>query len=189
MSLPYGFKARANRVALGLRHQMGLAPEAPICLADLTERLNLPLVPITDFRPEMSRQVEQLIRRDLAFSALLLPVGRGRRIILFNDCHSRGRRNSSIAHEIAHALLAHPPTLPFDSTGRRAFDRDIEDEANCAGGHILIPNEAAWHIVRTGLSSTVACETYGVSQDMLDYRLDTSGARIRYQRRRRVASY
>jgi hypothetical protein len=183
MSLPHGFKAKANRIALGLRFQMGLAPEAAIDLVALAARLNLPLVALTSFGTELPDQVGQLVRRDVeAFSAVLLRVGPGRRIILFNDRHSLSRRNSSIAHEIAHALLAHPPTLPFDHTGCRVFDKDIEDEANCVGSHILVSNEAAWYIVRSGLSAREACDAYGVSRDMLEFRLNTSGARIRQRR-------
>lgn len=184
MSLPHGFKAKANRIAVGLRRQVGLAPEAPIDLVALTARLNLPLVPLTAFNSELPRHVVQLVRHDLeAFSALLLPVGPGRRIILYNDRHSPGRRNSSIAHEIAHAILAHPPTMPFDNTGCRTFDKDIEDEANCVSGHILVPNEAAWHIVQARLATREACQIYGVSREMMEFRLNASGARIRYRRR------
>jgi hypothetical protein len=40
---------------------------------------------------------------------------------------------------------------------------------------LLIPNEAAVHIVREGLVSA-AQGIYGVSQQMLDYRLRVSGA-------------
>ena len=184
MSLPHGFKAKANRIALALRHQLGLTPEAPIDLSVLAKRLNFALVPLCAFTTELADQVAQLLRRDpWAFSALLLPVGGEKRVILFNDRHSLARRNSSIAHEISHFLLAHPPTLPFDNTGSRSFDEDLEDEANCVAAHLLIPNEAACHIVNLGISPSKACEIYGVSLDMLEYRLNTSGARIRYQRR------
>jgi hypothetical protein len=184
VSVPRGFKAKANRIALALRHQLSLDAVSPIDLAKLAARLRLPLVPLDEFTGELPGQVAQLTLRDPgAFSAVLLPLGRGQRIILFNDRHSPPRRNSSIAHEIAHALLAHPPTLPFDGTGCRTFDKEIEDEASCLAGYILIPNEAAWHIVRSQMSAAEACPLYGVSQEMLDYRLDTSGARIRYSRR------
>ena len=103
-------------------------------------------------------------------------------IILLNNGHSIGRRNSDLAHEISHALLAHPPTQPFDHTGNRSFDKDMEDEANCLAGYILIPNEAAQKIVWSGHDPEAACDEYGVSRRMLDFRLNTSGARKRRSR-------
>lgn len=187
MSVPHGFKAKANRIAVGVRHQIGLKPEAPIDLRALATRLHITLAPITDFGSTCPGQVAQLVEKDSrAFSALLLPIGSGRKIVLYNDRNSEGRFNSDIAHEISHVLLAHPPASPFDDSGCRAFDRDIEDEANCLAGHILIPDEAAWKIVKSGLPQHATCDRYGVSPEMLKFRLNSSGARIRHRRLRKI---
>ena len=189
MSLPYGFKAKANRIAVGLRHQMGLRSIAPIDLYDLAEnRLGIPVVPITAFANVCPEYVARLVMADKgAFSASLLQVG-NRRIILLNDGHSRRRQNSDLAHEIAHALLAHPSTQPFDHTGCRNFDKDMEDQANCLAGHVLIPNEAALRIVWSSRDRESVCEEYGVSRQMLEYRLNTSGARRRRSRWKRAGA-
>ena len=186
MSVPHGFKAKANRIAVGVRHQIGLKPEAPIDLRALATHLHLTLVPITDFGSTCPRQVTQLVEKDSrAFSALLLPIGSGRKIVLYNDRNSEGRFNSDIAHEISHVLLAHPPASPFDDSGCRAFDKDIEHEANCLSGYILIPDEAARKIVKCGLPQHYACGEYGVSREMLEFRLNSSGARIWHRRLRK----
>ena len=183
MSLPYGFKAKSNRIAVGLRHQMGLRSSDPIDLHDLAEtRLGLRVVPITVFTKVCPEHVTRLLMADKgAFSASLLQVG-NRRVILLNDGHSPRRQNSNLAHEIAHALLAHPSTQPFDHTGCRNFDEDMEDQANCLAGHVLIPNEAAQQIVWSGRDPEAVCDDYGVSRQMLEYRLNTSGARKRRSR-------
>ena len=187
MSVPRGFKAKADRIAVGVRLQVGLEPEAPIDLPILATHLNLTLVPVTDFDDALPLHISQLVKTDIqAFSALLLPVGNGKGIILYNDRHSQARLNSSIAHEISHALLMHPPTLLFDHTGCRTFDKNIEDEANCLAGYILIPNKAAWNIVKSGMAPLAACERYGVSHDMLEFRLNASGARIRHRRLQKI---
>lgn len=187
MSVPRGFKAKADRIAVGVRLQVGLGPEAPIDLPILATHLNLTLVPVTDFDEALPLHISQLVKTDIqAFSALLLPVGKGKRIILYNDRHSQARLNSSIAHEISHALLMHPPTLLFNHTGCRTFDRNIEDEANCLAGYILIPNKAAWNIVKSGMTPLAARERYGVSHDMLEFRLNASGARIRHRRLQKI---
>lgn len=190
MGLFRGFKTKANRIAVGLRSQMGLPAAAPINLDDLAMRLGLPVVPIKLFADVCPEHVTQLTKTDKgAFSASLLRLDNGSRIILLNNGHSIGRRNSDLAHEISHALLAHPPTRPFDHTGCRNFDKDMEDEANCLAGHILIPNEAARKIVWSDHDPETVCDEYGVSRRMLNFRLDTSGARkrrSRWQQRRSI---
>lgn len=182
MSIPHGFKARANRIAIGIRRQMQVLDEDPIDLDKLVLKLGLSIVPISTFSNLAPESVAQLVDKDRsAFSALLLRLGRSR-VILVNDGHSPRRRNSSIAHEIAHVLLAHAPAKLFDLTGCRSFDKDIEAQANCLAGYILVPNDAALRIVCTDLPLETACDRYGVSQRMLEYRLNTSGARIRHRR-------
>lgn len=89
-----------------------------------------------------------------------------------------------MAHEIAHALLGHPPQ-PFDHLNGREFNQGVEAEANLLAGHILITNAAALYIVRSGWEAD-ACDRYGVSEELLQWRLGTSGARIiqkRWQQR------
>ena len=58
----------------------------------------------------------------------------------------------------------------------------MEDEANCLAGHLLIPNEAARKIVWPDTGLEAVCEEYGVSRRILDFRLNTSGARKRRSR-------
>lgn len=180
MGVPHGFKAAADRVAVGLRRQMGVPDRAPIDVDALAAQLRIPVVPLSSFADVLPECVEQLVNLDVsAFSASLLHINRVR-VILVNDGHSPSRRNSNVVHEIAHALLCHPPQ-PFDHVNGRNFDQGVETEANCLAGHILIPNAAALYIVRSGREAD-ACDRYGVSNRLLQWRLGASGARIRQQR-------
>lgn len=95
------------------------------------------------------------------------------------------RQRSNISHEFAHIVLKHPMTLPLDPFGCRNIDRDVEDEANWLSGAMLISDAAALHILSDGMSETDACLRYGVSAQMLRFRLNASGARIRVSRVRR----
>ena len=180
MRLPHGFKAASDRIAVGLRRQMHLADHAPIDVDVVAARLGIHVVPLTAFADVRPESVEQLVSLDAnAFSASLLRIGPGR-VILVNDAHSLQRRNSNVAHEVAHALLGHPPQ-PFDHANGRDFNHGVEAEANCLAGHILIPNAAASYIVWSGREAC-ACDRYGVSDQLLQWRLGASGARIRQQR-------
>lgn len=186
MKVPRGFLAKANRISLGLRHQLSLDAHAPMDVPRLVKHLNLELVPLSEFLPTHTPQIQTLCDGYKAcFSATLLSTPAGRKI-LFNDSPAReiGRHNSDVAHEISHHLLVHPPSPPFDEDGNRHFSSEIEDEANCLASFLLIPNEAAWHIVKSGMRTDPACNVYGVSKEMLEFRLNKSGARIRFARSR-----
>ncbi len=191
MSLPHGFKAQANRIAVGLRAQMGLAAYDPIDLDALAGWLRVSVVYLSDFAESCPDQVAQLTCRDSAgFSAMIFPIGDGRSIAIVNDAHSPGRQNSSLAHELAHHLLLHSPEEVNNCAGCREFEGGVENEANFLAGCILIPNEAARHIVRSRIDASAAQLRYGVSDRMLEWRLNVSGARIqrrRAQRRRKQA--
>ena len=109
MSLPYGFKAQANRIAVGLRRQLGLAAQAPLNVHALATHLGIAVVPLSAFKQWCGEQVEQLTKRDAGgFSAALISFGDGRRMVIVNDEHTPVRQNSDIAQEFGHALLVHP---------------------------------------------------------------------------------
>jgi len=116
------------------------------------------------------------------FSAVTVFMGLFRHIV-HNDAHAAGRQASDIAHELAHGLLLHPPAPALDAGGCRNWDAELEEEANWLGGALLVPEEAAVLLARRGIPLDVAAEAYGVSEQMMDWRLNVTGARIRAQRR------
>jgi IrrE N-terminal-like domain len=175
MSLRRGFKAEANRISLRLRRDLGLAPHAPIDLVAVAKPLGAHVVALSTFAKELPNEVHHLTRAEPgAFSAATVPLPNGQRVIIINDSHKPGRRNSNLAHEIAHLALGHEFTLPIDTTGCRLIDRDVEDEANWLGPNILISNEAAMYIVRQAMDETAACQIYGVTSAVLRMRINTS---------------
>lgn len=101
--------------------------------------------------------------------------------IVHNDAHHPDRQRSNICHELGHCFLGHRFTPPLTESGERIRDGGIEAEANFFAGSLLIPNEAAIHIMRQGLVP-VARQIYGVSQPMLVYRLRMSGAQKIHER-------
>ena len=186
MALPHGFKSKANRIAVGLRSQMGLAASAPINIRSLARQLGISVLCLTEFEDWCPKQVVHLVERDReVFSALLISMGGNGRLIIVNDAHSIGRQNASIAHEIGHALLAHPLEDLSARVNCQEFDGEFEEEANFLSGCIMITNEAARHIVWSKTERYSAQRMYGVSRKMLEYRLNISGALIQFRRSRR----
>lgn len=78
----------------------------------------------------------------------------------------------------------HTPASLVGEDGARTFNREQEDEAHWLGPALLISEEAAVHITRIGLSNSAACNEYGVSEDLLQMRLQVTGALKRAAYRR-----
>lgn len=178
MKFRRGFKANANRIALRVRHSMGLDALAPIDPAEVCAWYDLKLVRLS----ELGCSCPTLLGEDQSsFSAVTVPIG-FMTAIVHNDSHHPYRQRSNICHELAHCFLGHQCTPPLTPAGERAHDGGVEAEANFLAGTLLIPNEAAIYIVQKGLTS-IAQGLYGVSRPMLDYRLRISGALAIQQRR------
>ena len=101
---------------------------------------------------------------------------------MHNDFHSPARQASNLCHELAHGLLLHPSTPALDEQGCRYWSKEIEDEANWLSGVLLVPDEVAIAVVKNGIDLGQAAEYYGVSVQMMNFRINVSGARKRVQR-------
>ncbi|MEY9967602.1 Zn-dependent peptidase ImmA (M78 family) [Streptacidiphilus sp. MAP12-16] len=178
MALRHGFKAEANRLAVQVRKELGIAPADPLSPARLAEHLLIPIKTFSSAIAEEPRVAVLLGSEKEAVSALTVHLG-SRRVIWVNDSHEPARQNSSVDHEAAHALLQHPPGPALDVRGCRHWDGEVEEEANWLAGSLLITNEAAWSIARRKVTRDSAMFQYGVSEQMLTWRLNVSGALTR----------
>lgn len=158
---------------------MGLTPISPIDPVLVCVHFDIRLIPLSEIEPDSPF----LGSENSAFSAVTVPCG-VETAIVHNDSHHPNRQRSNVCHELAHCFLGHECTPPLTESGERARDGGIEAEANHLAGVLLVPNEAAQHIVRTGLISQ-AQTIYGVSMAMLNYRLRVSGAHRIHERRMR----
>jgi Zn-dependent peptidase ImmA (M78 family) len=104
--------------------------------------------------------------------------------IIYNNTHAPVRQASSIAHELAHVVLRHPPLPLIKADGTRAFEKEYEDEAGWLGPALLISEEAALHIAEQGWSATEAGRIYGVSAALVTMRVQVTGAKTRLARRK-----
>lgn len=179
MAFRRGFKAQANRIAQNIRSQMGLKSIDPIDPALICAYYDIVLLKLSD----LNDASPFLISDSSPFSAVTVPCGH-RTAIVHNDSHHLHRQRSNICHELAHCFLGHECVPPLTPEGERVRDGGIEAEANFLAGALLLPNEAAVYIVRAGLVAS-AQNIYGVSSQMLNYRLRISGALRIHTRMRR----
>lgn len=180
-----GFVAEANRWAQELRDELGLSGSDPMNPWALAEHLHIPIYKLSEL-PECNER-ELLLHKKGGhdFSAAVCFDGLSA-FILMNDGNERKRQASDIAHELAHILLRHPPTNPFQHNGVREFSVAHELEAERLGPTLLISDYAAlraWRLIATGKYRLESLsDAWGVSKEVLQMRINLSGARRRMPR-------
>lgn len=173
MKFKHGFKAKANRIAVRIREQMGLTEIDPIDPEAVCRHFEIELIKLSELSVDCS---DFLGKSSSAFSAVTVPRGLNMGIV-HNDSHHPYRQRSNIGHELGHCFLGHKFSPPLTVAGERIRDGSIEGEANFFAGALLLTNEGARYILMNGLLAD-AQERYGISKPMLDWRLNESGARI-----------
>ncbi len=185
MTLRRGFKREAQAIAEEVRADLQLGPLAALDPRVLAAHLDIPIVALSSYSTAIPTAVHHFSHIEPAcFSAVTVFHGRVRTVV-HNDSHTPARQTSNIAHELAHALLLHPPTPPLNEHGCRDSNQDLEDEANYLGPLLLVSDRAAVHIALHNIPIAQAAQEYGVSVPLIQYRLNVSGAYTRSARIRR----
>jgi hypothetical protein len=182
-----GFKSECESIATAVRAEMGLAAHAPLDSSDLAEHLGIPLHPLSALDGNgVAAAISHVRANSAVLSAMTIfpEWPRPRRLVIFNDGNSEARQNSDVAHELAHGLLMHEPRRAIVS-GCRDYAKADEDEAAWLSGCLLVPREAALVVAMAGTPMGIAAVEYGVSMQMMTYRVNSTGARMQAEARRR----
>lgn len=178
MALRRGFKSWANKVATETRRELSLGPDECLDPRQLATYLGIPIIALSNLRDKAPLVKHLMLVEPNVFSAAT--VFRGvRRIIIHNDAHAPTRQNSNLSHELSHGLLGHPPTPALDDLGCRIWNQDIEDEAAWLGAALLVPEYAALSVARRRWTQEEAAHRFGVSLQMIQYRINVTGAEKR----------
>lgn len=191
MELRRGFKSEAAALAKEVRGELGLDPLDGLNPLQLARFLDISIVPLSDMAVSLPGAQHFLAAEQDAFSALTVFDGH-RRMIVHNDSHSGARQNSNLAHELAHALLRHEPAEALDTnTECRDWNDTKEKEAEWLGGELLVTSDMALAVARGQLTRQQAQQRFGVSDKMLSWRINKTGAirRVERERHTRNASW
>jgi hypothetical protein len=177
--LKRGFKTQCEQRSLTVRKGLGLEPVAPLNAMDLATYLGVTVWSADQVRhlPLSDRQHLLEVAPD-EWSAFVLHES-GKFLVLYNPRHSPGRTNSDIMHELAHIMLGHGLTEVQETNDGHLLsghhDKDQEDEADWLGGTLLLPRPALLWMRRRRLSDDAAADHFGVSRDMLRWRVRMTG--------------
>ena len=175
--LKHGFKAEAERISLRIRYKLGIPPTGRLDPEEVCRAFDITLLRMSDVDCDVSTFQGSANDR---FSAMTVCAGLQRGIV-HNDSHHIFRQRSNIFHELAHCFLGHQGCTILNDNGTRSYNSPIETEASYLGGALLLPKDAALHILKNGLKSE-AQNMYGVSRPMLEYRIRVSGAQTIFNR-------
>ncbi len=175
-----GFKSECESLAAAVRSEIGLDTRAPLDSRVLAEHLGIPLHPVSSLRGDCVaaaiRHVMVVNQSALSAMTIFPQWPRRHRVIIFNDGNSDARQNSDVAHELSHGILLHEPRTAIVN-GCRDYARGEEDEAAWLSGCLLVPRDAAVVVAMSGTPLHVAAEEYGVSTQMMTFRVNSTGAR------------
>lgn len=180
-----GFKAWCERVAVEKRAEFGLRPVDPLNPMKLAESLGIKIWTPEDV-PGLSVECVRVLLQDDpdSWSAVTLRLT-GADLIIVNSSHSPARQNSNLMHELAHILLSHTPTRVDVTEDQhlllRTHDGGQEEEASWLAGCLLLPRPALLAIMRVGVTQDAA-RRFGVSFDMLAYRIRVAGVEVQARR-------
>ena len=179
-----GFKSEANAIARETRAELSLNRTSPLDVWRLAEHLDIPVIPLSSFHRTAPDAADLFLNGGQGMFSGVTVFRGSRRMIVFNDAHAPGRQANDIGHELSHGLLLHTPTTAMDGRGCRLWDKEVEEEANWLSGTLLVPEEAAIHIVKCGWSNRESAERYGVTPKMIQYRINVTAAFTRVKRMR-----
>ena len=186
-----GFKSRCEEMSRSLRAELALDPAAPLLAERLASYLGVHVLSVKELglSPE---DLRQLLHNDPDSWSAITVSAAGKDAIIVNPHHRSGRYSSDVMHEMAHLLLRHEPSTMFfagqENLALRGFNKDAEEEANWLAGALLLPRDALVNLRTRNCPTETACEEFGVSRQMLDFRMRVTGVERQFSRKRKTAA-
>lgn len=174
-----GFKTWCENAAADYRSALRLSQKDPLNPEELAAHLDIMVWRPEDV-PELSTDsLRQLTIHDRdSWSAVTLRVG-DTNLIILNSAHAPTRQRNSLAHELAHIILDHEPSrIDVSSEGHlllSSFEQEQEEEANWFSATLLVPRAGLQAAYRSTQDAQTLADQFGVSLDLLNWRLRVTG--------------
>lgn len=181
--LPRGFKAKAEKIAISYRKELGIQPHEALCGFVLANHLKIKVCKPLDIFPK-NTNIDDLIgtpEKDNGWSALTMITGKGTKLIIHNNLHSPTRQQSNLMHEIAHIICNHeykklPDVLNLPSL-MRDYNPQQEEEAIYLGSVLQIPREGLLWNLKQRKSYDEIADYYTASKSMVTFRVNSTGVK------------
>lgn len=182
-----GFKAWCERAAGEYRQGLGVRLDSRLDPYALAASLDVRVATPKDLPGLSETSITQLtVTEPDSWSAVTMSQG-GIKLVILNSGHSARRQANSLCHELAHIVLNHrSDDTQLSRQGflfRSRFNNDQEEEADWLAACLLVPAEGLFRACWRMRSPESLAEHFGVSRDLIEWRLRMTGARKRMRPR------
>ena len=180
--LPFigGEAARLERCAIAAKRVFGLPDGAAIDPYVVAGSLDIPIITEAsqfDAIAEPARS-EMLSSREWSAGTLEGPAGP---LIILNPMHAPTRLRVTLAEEISHLVMGHPPSTIM--AGARTYVGTVEAEAFSVGGALVMPYGRVFRMVKAGATIPDIAAAFAVSPAMARCRVNRTGLSRMHRKR------
>ncbi len=182
--LPFvgGEAARLECCAIAAKRVFGLPDGGAINPRDVARSLGVPVIGEVDQFLMLPDVMRQAIMASREWSAGTLEGPRGPLIIL-NPMHAETRLRVTLAEELSHLVMGHPPSKIDAETGTRTYNATVEQEAFSVGGALVMPYGQLFQLTKRGRSVDEIAATFEVSPAMARCRINRTGLSRMHKKR------
>lgn len=181
-----GFKSWCENTAESLRRKLGKGTHEPLDPFELAATLGVEVWEISRVQGLSQAALRHLTSAaGDEWSAVTVHSG-DRLIVVLNPRHSPARKASNLMHELAHVIREHTPASMVASEAGfmlRTFDERQEAEAEWLAASLLLPRSALAYCQARQIPSDQLLSDYGVSPQMLRYRMGVTGITRQFRQR------
>jgi hypothetical protein len=186
--LPFigGEAERIEQFALAAKRCLDLHDQAVVDPWDAAKRIDVDVLGhkfFDQFPEDLRRQILSAGSAHWSAGTVVVPPHAA---IVLNPTHSLTRQRATLAEELAHLVMGHPPSRIDPVTGFRTFEASIESEAFGVGGAMILPYSRLFALVNRGATAGEIANQFSISEQFAEYRINRAGLR-RVHRKRQSA--
>lgn len=169
-----GEAERLERCAIAAKQVFGVHAKASIEPWEVAKSVPVPIIEDRNdylVLPDSVRAT-MLASREWSAGTIDGPLGP---MIFLNPIHARTRLKVTLAEELAHLVMGHPPSRIDGASGVRTHDSSVEDEAFSVGGAMVMPYPKMFALAKTGTAIPEIAAEFEVSTAMARCRLNRCG--------------
>lgn len=180
-----GKPEQIERQAIAAKRCFGLPDGAAIDPREVVQRIQVPLVDqhaqFNVLTPEIRDQILGGVSQQWSAATI---EGSAGPLIVVNPNHAPTRVKVTLAEELSHLVIGHPPSEIDPSTGMRTYNTSVEEEAFGVGGALVMPYGQLFRLVKEACPLPEIARSFGVSQMLANCRINRTGLRRMYEKRK-----
>jgi Zn-dependent peptidase ImmA (M78 family) len=164
-----------------------VAPHAPIDSWVYAASLDVIVLEFENLNLPQHHKNHLVLAGAESWSGLTLKEG-GKHFVVLNPSHPVSRQANTLVHELSHIQLGHRPgRVDLTASGMMLlsdYPEEFEEEADWLAAAILLPRDALFSRRKRGVSASLIADEFGVSTQLVDWRLRMTGIETQMRRAR-----